>query len=86
MTGIEIAKQRRKAGMSHVELAELLGVHEVTVWNWEGARSKEVPAVRGATRRVLERFLNRKHPEALKEAMRRGGWMEGWRAMFERGP
>ena len=43
MIGLEIKKLREALGLTQAQLAQLIGVHHLTVWKWENGQSVPTP-------------------------------------------
>lgn len=61
-TAIEIRRLRIRLRMSPLRFSQLIGVNQATVYRWEAATPKPVPAAQAimtAIREVLDRYADR---------------------------
>jgi transcriptional regulator with XRE-family HTH domain len=54
MTGKEIKEKRKTKGWTQQQLADVIGVHQVTVARWEIDQSKPHPAVMRLIKMLLD--------------------------------
>ena len=78
MKGEQIKKLRAAFGLSTIELADLLGVQNSSIYRWE-ATDRKVAKIEGLAKRLIELMLDLKVKErdTVVKNLRRGGWMAG---------